>query len=378
MSMGESIHISKVAHMLPSQPPIPSECATSACPSGDKSKQAFLPVVFQRRAGATSIVNTKSTMSISARLVSKSLPVSSMQTVSSHPPKGEAMPPRPSDGKAKQQPRVAPKPVKQLKQRVAIDVAGQKLLKSLLAQQTQPSPDRPANDESKQPRLVVPKPVSSVQPAIISRPKMKSPANNKSMPSVRDTSKTVVNSKTGEIVHSHSVSTIHVPPKWPSSLPGRKGSIESTVTIHCPKGEDKGPSKGMPIQYPDNAVHGPSQNNPLPEARPTKESEPHDQAVGNAGYSAECPKDSSECLFECTKTSQWLASKLGQASILPGEVGEEWCTTYAANKINEIKTTQCSPEPSTAIAPSSQLSASPMQTSYTHISDEPAWALEAK
>jgi hypothetical protein len=65
-----------------------------------------------------------------------------------------------------------------------------------------------------------------------------------------------------------------------------------------------------------------------------------------------------------------LALPQAQASNLPNEVGEERCTADVVNKIIKTKTTQ--------LTPPSQLSASPMQTSYPHVPNEPTWALEAE
>jgi hypothetical protein len=62
-----------------------------------------------------------------------------------------------------------------------------------------------------------------------------------------------------------------------------------------------------------------------------------------------------------------------QTSIFPGQVEEERCTAYVADKINKTKKMQCSPEPPMALSPSSPPSAPPMQTPIPpYESDEPA------
>jgi hypothetical protein len=73
---------------------------------------------------------------------------------------------------------------------------------------------------------------------------------------------------------------------------------------------------------------------------------------------------------ECPSDTMVLALPQAQASNLPNEVGEEQHTADVVNKIIKTKTTQ--------LTPPSQLSASPMQTSYPHVPNEPTWALEAE
>jgi hypothetical protein len=111
------------------------------------------------------------------------------------------------------------------------------------------------------------------------------------------------------------------------------------------------------LKGPDNAVREPSQDNMFPKAQPTKKPELHSQATENARCLTERPEDSSEHLFECPKTSRWPANEQGQASILPGETGEER-RGYIVNKINEANTRPRSPEPHVALMPQGLLLAS--------------------
>jgi hypothetical protein len=215
--------------------------------------------------------------SINTRLVLECLPIPSTQAVSStRPPKDESTPPWPSNGKAKQQPWVAPKPIKRPEQRVVIDMANRKPPKPSLVQRTQASSSHLPSSEPRQPCLVVSKPVSSIRPATVKRPNLK----------------VIVNGDTTSIT-----ARSRIAPKPANDEVERSCSVLTTREL--------------------------SQNSSSAKAQPTKKPEPHSQAMGNIGYSAECPEDSSERPFEWPRTSQWLANEQGQASILPGGMGEE-------------------------------------------------------
>jgi hypothetical protein len=193
----------------------------------------------------------------------------------------------------------------------------------LPASSVQDRPSRLSNDEPRQPHLVVPKPVPPIQ-ASSSRPsKEEALAARRSKHKAKLITSSM--SRSQQKLNKTAVSKRQV--RRPQSLP------DASLARLLPK--------LLPIQQLQAALIRPLNDKLRP-------------PVG-------------------------MASTWAQASIHPGEVGKEQCATYVVNKINETEMTQCSPKSSTVLSPLSHLSASPTQTPLPpHVSDSPAWKLEAK
>jgi hypothetical protein len=183
-----------MAHMLP---PTPSERAASACPLGDESKRTSLPVVSKHHADATSIINTKSRTSITARIVArpdastKGSAKAVIQSGVDSPSPGGTLTAQPSyeaslSTRQTENETVINKEQMRRLRHPPVPLTTHLCPRRLPASSVQDRPSRLPDDELRQPRIVVPKPVLSIQPAMVVAPH---PAKEESAPSRRSKDK---------------------------------------------------------------------------------------------------------------------------------------------------------------------------------------------